>query len=149
MRALTLLCGADLLESSGRSSASNVGAAKYYGVALRYASFIEDPQGLRVPAVLVSLWEELVRRGDDGLGSEGIFRLSANQEEVSAVKAALDAGPGAREALSGASSQALAALIKLYLRELPDDVWGEVHAARRCMTERAVQPVYQLTFNLL
>jgi len=39
------------------------------------------------------------------------------------VRAALEGGQG-RQALKGASSQCLAALIKLFLRNLPDDIWS-------------------------
>ena len=142
---------------------------------LSHTNLVADGEsGLRVPAVLVSLWEEMLRRGDEGepqtpaltltpappspqpspvhlltcspvavpgLGSEGIFRLSANHEEVSSVKAALDALDAtqldskatqtAKRSLATASAQALAALIKLYLRELPDDLWGGLRAQVR------------------
>ena len=80
--------------------------------------------GLQIPAVLVMLWEALVASG--GLTSEGIFRLSAPVSEVEALKQALERGQG-REGLVGASPQALAALMKLFLREMPDDVWSDVH----------------------
>ena len=63
----------------------------------------------------------------DGLQSEGIFRLSAPAEEVQSTKRALDEG-GGRMALVSVSVQCLAALIKLYLRELPDDVWKGARA---------------------
>ena len=45
---------------------------------------------------------------------------------MNSIKKALDTQSGAREAVGNASVQALAALIKLYLRELPDDVWAGV-----------------------
>ena len=50
---------------------------------------------------------------------------SAPADEVQTFKQALENGKG-RNGLAGASSQCLAALIKLYLRELPDDVWANV-----------------------
>ena len=81
--------------------------------------------GLRVPSVLVHLWEALLKRQADGLDSEGIFRLSASADEVARVKAALEAAGASSDAgaalasLTGASGQCLAALIKAYLRELP------------------------------
>ena len=146
VKALTTLCGDQLqvdnpsartsaADPSDRSSTASGGGgskpppslAKFYGVSLSRADLMEDgASGLRVPSVLLALWEELQKRGDDGLGSEGIFRLSAGADEVNSIKKALDTQSGAREAVGNASVQALAALIKLYLRELPDDVWAGV-----------------------
>jgi hypothetical protein len=82
----------------------------------------DDDTGLRVPSVLVALWSELRRRHvAGGLHCEGLFRLSAPASEVAAFKRALQTD-GRAAALSTASPEALAALIKLFLRELPDDV---------------------------
>ena len=141
VRALTFLCGESLVAADSRRGSADAppSFAHFFGVSLSHTNLVEDGEsGLRVPAVLVSLWEEMLRRGDDGLGSEGIFRLSANHEEVSSLKAALDAldptqldskaTQTARSSLAAASAQALAALIKLYLRELPDDLWDSLRA---------------------
>jgi hypothetical protein len=89
VRALTLLCGEGVAvgEMSSGSSEERLRdggppnlSRCCYGVALSRAELVADASsGLRVPSVLVGLWEELSRRGEEGLGSEGIFRLSANQ----------------------------------------------------------------------
>ena len=148
VRTLSLLCGPGVMAgSAGQATRSASGAssartssrtssedldegsavARYYGVPLADVSMMEEGgSGLRVPAVLLCLWDELVARPEaEGLGSEGIFRLSADQSEVSGVKQALEQGQGTA-AVTGASSQCVAALIKLYLRSLPDDLWSGV-----------------------
>ena len=88
---------------------------------------------VEVPAVLHALWSTLqARPGDDGLESEGIFRLSADATELAAAKAALDGcddGEKCAAALGGVSGACLAALIKLYFRQLPDDLWASARAA--------------------
>ena len=77
-------------QSSGVSGGGD-GESDHFGAALASARLIEDGgSGLRVPAVLVCLWEELMSRPQaEGVGSEGIFRLSADQAEVNSVR---DAG---------------------------------------------------------
>merc|ERR1740124_372589 len=57
---------------------------------------------------------------------EGIFRLSADETERSAIKRKLDQAMPVAEAVAQASAVCCAALIKAYLRELPDDLWREV-----------------------
>ena len=87
--------------SGGGGSKPPPSLAKFYGVSLSRADLMEDgASGLRVPSVLLALWEELQKRGDDGLGSEGIFRLSAGADEVNSIKKALDTQSGAREAVA-------------------------------------------------
>lgn len=119
------------------ASASRVAPARFYGVPLADVPLVEESSmSLRVPAVLVCLWEELeARPAADGLASEGIFRLSADQTEVERVKNSLEAGMG-RAALAEASSQCLAALMKLYLRCLPDDLWIGVRDRLEGVTSR-------------
>lgn len=78
--------------------------------------------GLLVPAVLEALWVAL----QDALGTEGIFRVSAAESEVAAVRQRLQEGDETERALDEASPACVAALIKLYLREVPRELWAPV-----------------------
>ena len=104
----------------------NLGAG--FGHPIERLTLIEEgATGLRVPAALSLLWGELARRPPaEGLASEGIFRLSAPADEVNSVKDGLERGGAVRDTLTAASSQCLAALIKKFMRELPDDLWADV-----------------------
>ena len=98
--------------------------------------------GARVPTALAVLWDELRSRGahedkeggaadagctfTEGLFTEGLFRLSAPTGEVEAARRAMESGRDRTAALATAGSHVLAALIKLYLRSLPDDQWKPV-----------------------
>ena len=122
--------------ASGRASTMAGGGAvgKWFGVPLAAApARVASEGGWEVPAVLHALWSMLqARPGDDGLESEGIFRLSADATELAAAKAALDGcddGEKCAAALGGVSGACLAALIKLYFRQLPDDLWASARAA--------------------
>ena len=65
-----------------------------FGAPLAMAELADDgTKTLRVPAVLAAMWEvQSSRPVEDGLALEGLFRVPANADEVSAVRAALDAG---------------------------------------------------------
>ena len=130
VRALTLLTGGGGAGGGGSGSDGSGGSARF-GQPLASAQLAQDGRGLHVPSVLLALWEALSSREPAaGLASEGIFRLSAPADEVAAVKGALDASDSSagKAAVAAASPQCLAALIKLYLRELPDDLWAPVRA---------------------
>ena len=77
-----------------------------------------------VPDVLRALWEQLL--SGEGLTKEGIFRLSADEVERVTIKRRLNQAMPVEEAAADASAICCAALIKAYLRELPDDLWREV-----------------------
>jgi hypothetical protein len=81
---------------------------------------------LLVPAVLEACWLPLVRRGSDGLGTEGVFRLSAAESELAEMRRRIQEGDGIDEAFSECSSICLAALIKSFLRDLPTALWDPV-----------------------
>ena len=114
--------------------------------------------GLRVPAALGCLWEALqAQASPDGLYLEGIFRKSANADHLTELKqklesACYDAASAAscppREGLSeselraallshmkGADGHCLAALMKLHLREMPDDLWAPVRGELDAMID--------------
>lgn len=97
---------------------------------------LTDVAGLAVPAVLAALWEALVAAG---LEAEGIFRLSADFNSLNRAKAALAAAGDDHRALvaslTGVDEYALAALIKAWLRELPDDLWEEVRSELEAMLD--------------
>lgn len=88
--------------------------------------------GLTVPAVLAALWTAFDALGPAALECEGIFRLSADMNELTRVKAALaragDEPAALAASLAAVDAYCLAALIKAYLRELPDDLWLPVRA---------------------
>ena len=113
-------------------------------VALADASIGEG--NLLVPAVLEALWQSLVERGGSGgggaggggggggeggsggggggglktgLNTEGVFRLSAAESELNDVRRRIQEADECESAIRDASDCCLAALIKLYLRELP------------------------------
>jgi len=92
---------------------------KRFGRPLAEATLVDG-----VPDVLRALWEQLL--SGEGLSKEGIFRLSADETERSAIKRKLDQAMPVAEAVAQASAVCCAALIKAYLRELPDDLWREV-----------------------
>ena len=64
--------------------------------------------GLLVPAVLEALWVAL----QDALGTEGIFRVSAAESEVAAVRQRLQEGDETERALDEASPACVAALME-------------------------------------
>ena len=125
--------GDDAARNSSASGSGGGGGGGSFGVDLEALRLEEDRvSGLRIPAVLCALWGELSSRPiAEGLASEGIFRLSAMAGEVAEVKRGCEDGDG-RDALKGASSQCIAALIKAFLRELPTDLWA---GARQEITE--------------
>lgn len=95
--------------------------------ALADASVGSSSKKLLIPAVLEALWHALATR-DDGLTTEGIFRLSAAGSELAEVRRRIQEADGSEQALKEASTCCLAALIKLYLRELPGELWSPVRA---------------------
>ena len=62
-------------------------------------------------------------QAQEGLRCEGIFRVSAMESELAEVKGRLQGGDDTENALKQASAPCLAALIKLYLREVPRQLW--------------------------
>ena len=92
---------------------------KRFGRPLAEASLVDG-----VPDVLRALWDQLLSGG--GLTKEGIFRLSADEVERVTIKRRLNQAMPVEEAAADASAICCAALIKAYLRELPDDLWREV-----------------------
>ena len=78
-------------------------------------------EGVLLPAVLEALWQALQVR--DGLAAEGVFRISAGESEVTSARRRLQEGDESEQVLEQASTACLAALIKLYLRELPRELW--------------------------
>ena len=141
LRAIALLVGQDsdplakFLDPgmSTRGSISSEERASQFGVRLEDAPVAEGEfAGRQVPTTLLLMWAELNGRAKDGLELEGIFRLSADATEVSDIKKRLhDARSAevAKAACHAASGYCLAALIKKYLRDLPDDLWGPVRPA--------------------
>ena len=80
--------------------------------------------GLLIPAVLEALWLALAGRTDeDALSTEGIFRLSAAGSELNEVRRRIQEAEETEEAIKGCSTICIAALIKLYMRELPGQLW--------------------------
>ena len=81
--------------------------------------------GQEVPAALEWCWQYLLQREEDGVTSEGIFRLAPERTELDEAKEMLRIGVE-REALAGLSGACYASLIKQYLANIPDDVWEAV-----------------------
>ena len=78
-----------------------------------------ERQWRRVPRVLVELRNSLIERG--GLSVEGIFRIAADETEIPAVRAALNAGEfSILETLRDINC--VSAMIKVFFRELPEPV---------------------------
>ena len=150
MRAIRLLIGQDVdplakfldpsarrlssTRCSGGGAGGGVGGGAGGGAGLEFGVPLADLAiaegsfvGREVPMTLLMLWAELSARTKDGLELEGIFRLSADSSEVAAVKKRLHQAPSvevATAACHAASGYCLAALIKTFLRDLPDDLWG-------------------------
>ena len=98
-----------------------------------------------MPQTLLLLWAELSARNKDGLELEGIFRLSADSSEVASIKRRLHASTTvdvAKAAAHAASGYCLAALIKSYLRELPEDIWGDARPGLDAAVSRAEYSEY-------
>ena len=145
LRAISLLVGqqVDPLETLSQTLSSKASVAAGAGggggapeaTLSRFGTSLEDAvtgegsfAGRQVPQTLLLLWAELSARMKDGLELEGIFRLSADSSEVSAIKKRLHESKTidvAKAAAHAASGYCLAALMKSYLRELPDDLWGD------------------------
>ena len=92
--------------------------------------------GLVVPTVLAMMWRVLLERG--GLELEGLFRISASYTLVMEAKHDLNQACDEEamcHALSSADGHCLAALIKAFLRELPDDVWAPVRGELTSLLE--------------
>ena len=117
-------------EAAAATAAEAAAASGPFGAPLDECELVAHASGWSVPALLAALWDALSARGDDGLTTEGIFRLSADASEVEATRQKLrvraTGAAGAAAALDGVSGVCLAALIKALLREMPDDLWASV-----------------------
>lgn len=76
--------------------------------------------GYRIPSILVLLWRNL--KASNGFLEEGIFRISADNEETKSLVKAINSSGEALQRISGATNaHLLANLIKIWFRQLPDD----------------------------
>ena len=73
-----------------------------FGAPLEEAALVDTPVGLLVPAVLEALFLAL-QKAEDGLDTEGFFRLSASLEEVGGVRGRLQEADRSEAALEAAS----------------------------------------------
>ena len=100
-----------------------------FGTVLSEESLVEV-DGIKIPTVLAVLWRTLLAAG--GLEMEGIFRISASYTALAGFKQALsdsgDSEDAMCRAISAADGHTLAALIKAYLREVPEDLWAPVRS---------------------
>ena len=76
--------------------------------------------GWRIPPCLVTLKRHLLELG--GLSCEGIFRVSASEEDVLALRQQVNQ----HQPLQASSPHAVATPIKQFYRDLPDPVLSEV-----------------------
>ncbi|KNC54110.1 TC10/CDC42 GTPase-activating protein [Thecamonas trahens ATCC 50062] len=77
---------------------------------------------LKVPYVVTQVAQHL--RAEQGLAREGIFRLSGRSSQVKALKEAFNSGRAVNIAATSSDVFAVAAVLKLWLRELPEPLFG-------------------------
>ena len=102
-----LLAGSHALPKSAKNSGS-------FGVAL---SQVPKDADTGVPLVVVQIVEYL-RRND--MQTEGIFRLSGAASRVTQIKDQLDQHPLALDSMHSGDGHAVAGVLKLFLRQLPE-----------------------------
>jgi len=104
-------------------------AKRRFGLPLDRTPLVADGHGRRVPEVLHELWTRLrACAPPDNLDTVGIFRLSADESDLQYTKQQLNLGAPYDAALKGVGGICLAALIKAFLRALPDDLWASVRS---------------------
>eukprot|EP01103_Thecamoeba_quadrilineata_P015651 TRINITY_DN5010_c0_g2_i1.p1 TRINITY_DN5010_c0_g2~~TRINITY_DN5010_c0_g2_i1.p1 ORF type:complete len:964 (-),score=189.08 TRINITY_DN5010_c0_g2_i1:50-2533(-) len=86
---------------------------KVFGVPIKELER-RDPNG--IPTIVLECCQFIEEKG---MELEGIFRISGDQNEVISLKNAIDSGQGL-EQCKPEDPHTVAALLKLYLRELPD-----------------------------
>lgn len=101
---------AEVAEGLGRTHATCV-----FGVPLTELSVRHS--GLALPPAIERLLEEIETRG---IHEQGIYRISGSRAAVEALQSALDTRPLQQCAIERVDVHAIASVVKLWLRELPE-----------------------------
>ncbi|WFD30545.1 hypothetical protein MSPP1_001566 [Malassezia sp. CBS 17886] len=100
---------AHVAEYLGRASAASVFRVPLAELAVR--------DGSPIPPVIECLLQEIELRG---LAEQGLYRVSGSKNVVDALQQALDSKPAGAIALRKTDIHAVASVVKLWLRELPE-----------------------------
>eukprot|EP00965_Chrysotila_dentata_P008764 285894-Pleurochrysis_carterae.AAC.2 len=117
-----------LLSARNESSRREDGALRcaspsqhmWFGMPLE-AQPTDMDRGRRVPQLLIEIRRQLMDSG--ALEEEGIFRIPAQSQMLSFVRQRLESHENPEAVLTGCSSEVLAGLLKLWLKELPGGLW--------------------------